>query len=113
MVDSLFGAKKTQASIGYGVILNELNQLPFFKGKVTDASPVVGGLNNDVYKVTAVLRNSKNGNEITRKAFSNKDFFAIVDQISIFIKENVGIYAWHGSHHYAHIENLIKREGWV
>lgn len=26
--------------------------------------------------------------------------------------ENVGRYAWHGSHHFAHIENLIKREGW-
>jgi uncharacterized damage-inducible protein DinB len=26
--------------------------------------------------------------------------------------ENIGRYAWHGSHHFAHIENLIKREGW-
>ncbi|MER3376373.1 MAG: putative metal-dependent hydrolase [Allomuricauda sp.] len=25
---------------------------------------------------------------------------------------NVGRYAWHGSHHFAHIENLIQREGW-
>ncbi len=25
---------------------------------------------------------------------------------------NIGRYAWHGSHHFAHIENLIKREGW-
>jgi uncharacterized damage-inducible protein DinB len=28
------------------------------------------------------------------------------------LAENVGRYAWHGSHHYAHIENLIKRENW-
>lgn len=28
------------------------------------------------------------------------------------LKENIGRYAWHGSHHFAHIENLIKREGW-
>ncbi|RDY60941.1 YfiT family bacillithiol transferase [Flagellimonas nanhaiensis] len=28
------------------------------------------------------------------------------------LEENVGRYAWHGSHHFAHIENLIKREGW-
>nr|WP_299069873.1 putative metal-dependent hydrolase [uncultured Allomuricauda sp.] len=28
------------------------------------------------------------------------------------LEENVGRYAWHGSHHFAHIENLIKRKGW-
>ncbi|MDC6367400.1 MULTISPECIES: YfiT family bacillithiol transferase [Flavobacteriaceae] len=28
------------------------------------------------------------------------------------LEENIGRYAWHGSHHFAHIENLIKREGW-
>ncbi len=28
------------------------------------------------------------------------------------LAENVGRYAWHGSHHAAHIENLIRREGW-
>lgn len=29
------------------------------------------------------------------------------------LEENIGRYAWHGNHHYAHIENLLKREGWV
>lgn len=28
------------------------------------------------------------------------------------LKENIAIYAWHCNHHYAHIENLIKRENW-
>ena len=28
------------------------------------------------------------------------------------LKENIGIYAWHCQHHYAHIEQLIKRKGW-
>ena len=28
------------------------------------------------------------------------------------LEENIGRYAWHGSHHFAHIENLIKRKGW-
>lgn len=28
------------------------------------------------------------------------------------LKENVARYAWHGSHHFAHIQNLIEREGW-
>lgn len=26
--------------------------------------------------------------------------------------ENVGRYAWHGSHHLTHVANLIKMEGW-
>lgn len=25
---------------------------------------------------------------------------------------NIGRYAWHGTHHYTHISNLIEREGW-
>jgi hypothetical protein len=28
------------------------------------------------------------------------------------LKENIGIYAWHCQHHYAHIEQLIQRKGW-
>ena len=28
------------------------------------------------------------------------------------LAENIGRYAWHGSHHFTHIENLIKRKGW-
>ena len=30
----------------------------------------------------------------------------------VTLKENIGIYAWHCNHHYAHIENLIKKMGW-
>ena len=28
------------------------------------------------------------------------------------LKENIGRYAWHSNHHYAHVENLIQRKGW-
>ncbi|MEM9000228.1 MAG: YfiT family bacillithiol transferase [Bacteroidota bacterium] len=28
------------------------------------------------------------------------------------LEANIGRYAWHGGHHFAHIENLIKRMGW-
>lgn len=31
----------------------------------------------------------------------------------VSLKENIGIYAWHSQHHYAHIENLIIRKGWI
>jgi len=31
----------------------------------------------------------------------------------VSLKKNIGIYAWHSQHHYAHIENLMKRKGWT
>lgn len=30
----------------------------------------------------------------------------------VSLKENIGIYAWHCNHHYAHIEQLLIRKGW-
>lgn len=30
----------------------------------------------------------------------------------VSLKENIGIYAWHCQHHYAHIEQLMIREHW-
>ena len=32
---------------------------------------------------------------------------------TISLKVQLGIYAWHSEHHYAHIENLMKRKGWI
>lgn len=31
----------------------------------------------------------------------------------VSLAENIGIYAWHGLHHYAHIERLLQRKGWI
>lgn len=30
----------------------------------------------------------------------------------VTLEENLGHYAWHSNHHYAHIENLVKRSNW-
>lgn len=30
----------------------------------------------------------------------------------VSLAENIGIYAWHCNHHYAHIEQLMLRKGW-
>ncbi|MFT6370046.1 MAG: putative damage-inducible protein DinB [Maribacter sp.] len=35
-----------------------------------------------------------------------------VDNRKVSVAENMGKYAWHGDHHLAHIQNLIKRKGW-
>jgi len=29
------------------------------------------------------------------------------------LKENIGRYAWHSNHHFAHIEGLLQRKGWL
>ena len=31
----------------------------------------------------------------------------------ISLQKNIGIYAWHSEHHYAHIEKLLLRKGWL
>ncbi len=33
--------------------------------------------------------------------------------VAVTVAENIGKYAWHSRHHFAHIERLLKRENWV
>lgn len=42
----------------------------------------------------------------------NKSFIHPEHNEEVVLKKNIGIYAWHSNHHYAHIENLLIREGW-
>lgn len=35
------------------------------------------------------------------------------DNIPVTVEENICKYAWHSNHHYAHIEGLLNREGWL
>ncbi|MDF4202375.1 putative metal-dependent hydrolase [Maribacter sp. SA7] len=32
--------------------------------------------------------------------------------VNVSVAENIGKYAWHGNHHFAHIKNLAERKGW-
>lgn len=41
-----------------------------------------------------------------------KEFIHPEGNRHITLAEATGIYAWHSNHHYAHIDNLLKREGW-
>jgi hypothetical protein len=41
-----------------------------------------------------------------------KEFIHPEKEERVSLAENTGIYAWHCNHHYAHIESLMKREGW-
>ncbi|TYP98804.1 DinB family protein [Tenacibaculum adriaticum] len=42
----------------------------------------------------------------------SKSFILPESNKEVVLKENIGIYAWHCNHHYAHIENLLIRKGW-
>lgn len=42
----------------------------------------------------------------------DKAFIHPADNSKVVLRENIGMYAWHSNHHYAHIENLMVRKGW-
>ena len=42
----------------------------------------------------------------------NKSFIHPEHNEEVVLKKNIGIYAWHCNHHYAHIENLILKRAW-
>ncbi|BAU26050.1 DinB family protein [Aneurinibacillus soli] len=41
-----------------------------------------------------------------------KKEFIHPDSGVITVERNIGIYAWHGKHHLAHIQRLLERKGW-
>ena len=42
----------------------------------------------------------------------SKSFIHPEHNEEVVLKKNIGIYAWHSQHHYAHIENLMIRKSW-
>ncbi|WP_149275169.1 YfiT family bacillithiol transferase [Pareuzebyella sediminis] len=42
-----------------------------------------------------------------------KEFVHPDGHIETSLDENIGRYAWHSNHHYAHIQNLIQRRKWL
>lgn len=43
----------------------------------------------------------------------NRSFIHSETNTEVMLRQNVGIYAWHSEHHYAHIKNLLKRKNWL
>ena len=42
----------------------------------------------------------------------NRSFIHPENNEEVVLKKNIGIYAWHSQHHYAHIKNLLDRIDW-
>lgn len=43
----------------------------------------------------------------------NKSFIHPEHNNEVLLKQNIGIYAWHSNHHFAHVQNLLNRKGWI
>ncbi|MAD98005.1 MAG: metal-dependent hydrolase [Flavobacteriaceae bacterium] len=43
----------------------------------------------------------------------NRKFIHPEKNSEVSLKQNIGQYAWHSNHHYAHIEELLKRKNWL
>ncbi len=43
----------------------------------------------------------------------NKCFIHPETNSEVLLSFNIGNYAWHSNHHYAHIENVLKQNNWI
>lgn len=42
-----------------------------------------------------------------------RSFIHPAGNVETSLEENIGRYAWHSNHHYAHLEGLLQRKGWL
>ncbi|MCH2033020.1 MAG: putative metal-dependent hydrolase [Tenacibaculum sp.] len=104
------------------------NSYTRFKWTLTEDKPVIKAYYEDRW---AELKDSKDGPislsinslialhdkwvyflKLLTPADLEKYFIHPEGNEKVTLKENIGIYAWHCNHHYAHIEQLIKRKNW-
>lgn len=81
----------------------EWTNLPDLKGMPVEWS--LKHLEAVHYKLVRLLRSLSD--EQYERTFIHPDGNKVIS-----LRQNVGQYAWHGMHHYMHIANLVKREGW-
>ena len=110
------------------VVDSHFNSYLRFKWALTEDKPVIKAYREDLW---AGLHDYNAPIELSLKALeslhaklvyllkglSNNDlkrtFIHPETQKEVALDKNIGIYAWHSQHHYAHIENLMKRKGWL
>lgn len=104
------------------------NSYTRFKWTLTEDKPVIKAYYEDRW---AELKDSKDGPislsinslmalhekwvyflKLLTPADLEKYFIHPEGNEKVTLKENIGIYTWHCNHHFAHIEQLIKRKNW-
>jgi len=71
-----------------GTITNKVNQANAFSDYYVDG---VFDINDSIYFLTPIIHSSKNGKELNRQTFTGTDFFDLIDDVSIYVREHVGI----------------------
>jgi len=107
---------------------SHLNSLVRFKWALTEDEPIIKAYYEDRWaeladyrdvpletslmfletlhiRLVALLR-SLDGEDLARR-------FVHPELGLVSLAKNIGLYAWHGRHHLAHITSLKEREGWV
>ncbi|CDF78796.1 metal-dependent hydrolase [Formosa agariphila KMM 3901] len=100
-----------------------------FKWSITEDNPTIKAYNQDdwsnlddainapvsmslmhieaVHKRLVYLLKSLNDKEL------NRTFIHPENNKTVVLKENIGMYAWHSSHHFAHIVKALESKGWA
>ncbi len=106
---------------------SHMNALIRFKWSLTEKKPTIkayfeakwaelpDGMDDDFSSSIMILKGIHQKwvgllNQMEETDFDKK-FFHPEHQKSFSLKECVGIYAWHGKHHLAHIKNALKAKG--
>lgn len=76
-------------------------ELPDYRGPIAVSLDLLDAL----HRRWARLLRGLDGSQLRRE-------FVHPDTGPVVLAETVGVYAWHGRHHLAHIERLMEREGW-
>ncbi|MBT8304889.1 MAG: hypothetical protein KJP09_10495 [Bacteroidia bacterium] len=69
-------------------ITDKVNQANAFSDYYVDGE---FDYSDSIYSITPIIHNSKNGKELNRQTFTGPDFFDLIDEISIYVRDNVGI----------------------
>lgn len=71
-----------------GTITNKVNQANAFSDYYVDGE---FDINDSIYSLTPIIHSSKNGKELNRQTFTGANFFDLIDDASIYVREHVGI----------------------
>lgn len=71
-----------------GTITNKVNQASAFSDYYVDGE---FDLKDSIYSLTPIIHSSKNGKELNRQTYTGTNLFDLIDDVSVYVRENVGI----------------------
>ena len=71
-----------------GTTITKVNQASAFSDYYVDGE---FDIKDSIYSLTPIIHSSKNGKELSRQTFTRSNFFDLIDDASIYVRDNVGI----------------------